>query len=131
MANDLIPFKEDGERVTCTPSTAVVGKRLVTIAGNANADGSYTIAPTGAAGKAFGVACWDAPIGGKVTVVTVASGQIVPITASGAIAAGASVKPGAAGVVVTATAADRSIGICLTGAVDGADAIIHLAHHTA
>lgn len=128
---ELIPFKEDGERVTCTPSTAVIGKRLVTISGDRNADGSYTVAPTGAAGKAFGVACWDASTTQKVTVITVQSGHIVPITASGTIAAGASVKPGAAGVVVTATAADRAVGICLTGAVDGADAIIQLAHHTA
>ena len=131
MANDLIPFKEEGERVTCTPSSAVTGKRLVSISGNNNADGSYTIAPTGAGAKAFGVACWDAAVGQKVTVITVASGQVVPILASGAIAAGASVKPGAAGVVVTATAADRAIGICITGAADATDAMIHLAHHTA
>lgn len=131
MANDLIPYKEDGERVTCTPSAAVTGKRLVSISGERNANGLYTVAHTAAAGKAFGVATWDAPIGGRVTVITVQSGHIVPITASGAIAAGASVKPGANGVVVTAVAADRAIGICLAGAVDGADAMIALAHHTA
>ena len=131
MANDLIPFKEDGDRVTCTPSTAVVGKRLVSISGDRNADGTYTIAPTGAAGKAFGVACWDASTTQKVTVITVVSGNIVPIKGSGVIAAGDSVKPGAAGVVVAATAADRACGICITGAVDGADAMIQLAHHTA
>lgn len=131
MANELIPFKEPGERVTCIASAAVTGKHLVSISGERNANGLYTVAHTGAGGKAFGVACWDAAIGERVTVITVPSGQIVPITASGVIAAGASVKPGAAGVVVSASATDRSCGICLAGAVDGADAIIQLAHHTA
>lgn len=131
MANDLIPFKEEGERVTCTPSAAVTGKRFVSISGDKNADGTYTIAPTGAGGKVFGVACWDAGIGAKVTVITVPSGMHVPVTASGAITAGTSVKSGAAGVAVAATAADKAYGICLSGAADGADAIIQLAHHTA
>ena len=129
--NDLIPFKDEGERVTCIASAAVTGKQFVSISGNVNANGCYTVAPTAAAGKAFGVACWDAAIGAQVTVITIPSGQIVPVKASGVIAAGASVKPGALGVAVAAVATDRAFGICLSGAVDGADAIIQLAHHTA
>ena len=131
MANDLIPFKEDGERVTCIASAAVTGKQFVSISGNKNANGLYTVAPTAAAGKAFGVACWDAAIGEQVTVVTIPSGQIVPVKASGVIAAGASVKPATGGLATSATAADRACGLALSGAVDGADAIIQLAHHTA
>jgi len=131
MDNDLIPFKEDGERVTCTPSAAVTGKRFVSISGDKNADGTYTVAPTGAGGKVFGAATWDASTTQKVTVITVPSGYIVPIVASGVIAAGASVKSGALGVAVAATAADKACGICLSGAVDGADAIIQLTNHIA
>lgn len=131
MPNDLIPFKEDGERVTCTPSTAVVGKTCVTISADKNADGSYTIAPAAAGGKVFGIAAWDCPIGGKVTVVTTTSGHIVPVTTSGIITAGTSVKPAAGGTVVAATALDRACGIALSGAANAADAIIQLAHHTA
>ena len=131
MANDLIPFKEDGERVTCTPTTAVVGKRLVKISGDKNADGTYSIAPCGAGEKAFGVACWDAAIGAKVTVITITSGHIVPVLTGGAITAGASVKSGAAGVVVAATAADKAYGVALSGAADASEAIIQLAHHIA
>jgi predicted RecA/RadA family phage recombinase len=131
MANDLIPFKEDGERVTCTPSTAVVGMTLVVISGNANADGTYTIAPAGAGGKVFGVACWDAPIGGKVTVVTVPSGHIVPILAGAVLAAGVSVTPDASGHAVVAAGDARACGIVITGAADEAYAMIQLAHHTA
>lgn len=131
MANELIPFKEDGERVTCTPTTAVTGKQFVKISGNANADGTYSIAPAGAGEKVFGVAAWDAAIGQKVTVVAITSGHIVPVKASGALTAGVSVKSGALGVAVAATAADKSYGICLTAAADTTDAIIQLAHHIA
>lgn len=131
MANDLIPFKEDAERVTCTPSTNVVGKTCVSISGDRNADGSYTIAPATAGGKIFGIACWDALVGQKVTVITVTSGCIVPVTTSGVVTAGQSVKPAAGGTVIAATALDRSIGIVLNGAASAADAIIQLAHHTA
>lgn len=131
MANELIPFKEHGDRVTCVPSAAVTGKRLVMISAEKNANGCPTIAHTTAGAKAFGVAAWDAAIGGKVTVVTITSGDIVPLIASGAIAAGASVKPGAAGVAVSATAADRACGIALAGAADGAEVMVQLAHHTA
>lgn len=131
MAEQLIPFKEDGERVTCTPTTAVTSKQFVKISGDKNADGTYSIAPCGAGEKAFGVATWDAGIGVKVTVITITSGHIVPVKASGVIAAGASVKSGALGVAVSATAADKSYGLCLSGAVDAADAIIQLAHHIA
>ena len=131
MANDLIPFKESGDRVTCIPSAIVTGKRLVSISGEKNANGCPTIAHTGAAGKPYGVAAWDAPTGGKVTVITIQSGAIVPLIASGAIAAGASVKPGANGVVVSATALDRACGIALAGAVDAAEVMVQLGHHTA
>lgn len=128
---ELIPFKEDGERVTCIASAAVVGKTCVSISGNLNANGCYTVAPATAGGKVFGIAAWDAAIGAQVVVVTTTSGHIVPVTTSGVIAAGASVKPAANATIVTATAAERSCGIALSGAASGADAIIQLAHHTA
>lgn len=128
---ELIPFKEDGERVTCTPSADVTGTTLVSISGDRNADGTYTIAPASAGGKVFGVATWDAATGTKVTVITTTSGHIVPITTSGAVTAGQSIKPAAGGTAVAATAADRACGIVLTGAASGAQAIVQLAHHTA
>lgn len=131
MANDLIPFKEDGERVTCTPSAPVTGKTLVSISGDRQADGTYTIAPAGAGGKVFGVACWDAPAGGRVTVVTIPSGHIVPVTAGAALAAGDSITPEAGGTAVVAAGAARACGIVLTGAADGDDAVVQLVNHTA
>lgn len=129
--NDLIPFKEHAERVTCTPSAAVTGKTFVSISGDKNADGSYTIAPTPAGGKVFGVACWDAAVGKKVTVITIPAGDIVPVTASAALAAGASVASAAGGQAVTAAGGARACGIVVTGAAAGTDAQVHLTNHTA
>lgn len=130
MANDLIPFKEHANRVTCTPSAAVQGKRFVSISGDRQPDGTYTIAPTAAGGKAFGVACWDAPIGGRVTVVTVQAGDIVPVVAGAALTAGQSVMSDADGDAVVATAGATGLGIVLTGCANGADAQVHLTRHS-
>lgn len=130
MANDLIPFKEHANRVTGTPSAAVVGKRFVSISGDRAADGTYTIAPTGNAGKAIGVAAWDAGVGARVTVVTITSGDIVPVKAGAALTAGASVMSDATGQAIVATTGATGLGICLTGCASGADAQILLTRHS-
>jgi hypothetical protein len=127
---DLIPFKEDAQRVTCTPTAAVTGKTLVAISGDRTADGTYSIAPAGDGATVFGVAAWDCAIGALVTVITVTSGQIVPITAGGgAIAAGDSVVPEAGGTIVVAAADVRACGIALTGSAENVDATIQLVAH--
>lgn len=130
MANDLIPFKEHADRITCTPSAAVTGKRFVSISGDRNADGTYTVAPTANAGKALGVAAWDAGIGGKVTVVTINSGDIVPVRAGAALTAGASVMSDATGQAIVATTGATGLGIVMTGCASGADAQIMLSRHS-
>lgn len=134
MANDLIPFKEEASRVTGTPTAAVIGKRFVSISGDKNADGTYSIAPTPAGGKAFGVACWDAAVGQRVTVVVIESGHIVPVTASAVIAAGASITSAADSRAVAAAGAAganvNALGIVLTGAAAGADAQVLLTRHS-
>lgn len=133
--NELIPFKEPADRVTCTPTAAVVGKTFVSISGDKNADGTYSIAPTPAGGKAFGVACWDAAIGVRVTVITLESRTIVPVQAGAAIAAGASVVADAAAKAITAVPAvagavvNRASGIAVTGAAINTDAQILLTRH--
>lgn len=134
MANDLIPFKEDAERVTCTATVAVTGKRFVSISGDRQADGTYSVAPTPAGGKPFGVATWDAAAGRKVTVVVIDSGHIVPVTAVAAIAANTSVVSDATGQATPAAGAAGAVvhasGIALTGAAAGADAMILLTRHS-
>lgn len=131
MADDLIPFKEDAQRVTCTATAAVTGKRFVAITGDKQADGTYSVGPAGAGAKAFGVAAWSAPVGARVTVVVIESGHIVPVRAGAALAANDSVTSNATGEAVVAAAAAGASGIVLTGAAAGADAQVLLARHTA
>lgn len=133
-ANECIPFYEPGARITVDASAAITGKRFVKISGDREAGpalntnttgGNLRAAPAGAGERIFGVASHDAAQEGKVTVLT---GGIVPVTASGAIAAGAEVKVGAAGVAVTSgsTAGTVVVGMCVSAAADGEDAQILL-----
>jgi hypothetical protein len=134
MPNDLIPFKEPADRVTCTATAAVTGKRFVAISGDRQADGTYSVAPAGAGAKVFGVAAFDAAAGRKVTVIAVDSSHIVPVTAGAALAANASVASDAAGAAVAVAGAAGAVvhaqGIALTGAAAGADAQILLTRHS-
>jgi hypothetical protein len=131
MQNELIPFMENAVRVTATASASVAGKTLVSISGDKNADGTYTVGPTGAGEQAFGVASWDALTGAKVTIITISSGMIVPITAGAALTAGDSITADANGAAVVAVADARACGIVLTGAADEADAVVQLTNHIA
>jgi hypothetical protein len=100
-----------GNSLTLTASAAITGGQLVAISGN------KTVAPAGAGSAAWiGVAGNDAASGAKVTVFC---GHVHEVASSGAIAAGANVISGAAGVVVTIGAeADYSkvVGIALSAA---------------
>jgi len=133
MANDAIPFKEDGDELTCVPTIAVQGKHFVVLTGGRNADGLYQIGPAGAGAKVLGVAMWDAAIGQRVTVKTIESGNIMPVVAGAAAlnpndsvvsdANGAAVVPAGAGE-------HHCQGVVLNGAAAGADAEIMLSNHT-
>lgn len=124
--NECIPYKEPAAHVTCTPSTAVTGKRGVAISGAPNADGSFTVAPPAAGSAIFGVAAWDAAIGDKVTVIT-QPGIIIPMTAAANIAVGAQVEVTNTGAVQTLDSG-VAIGTCLKAATTGNDAMIRLFH---
>lgn len=127
--NDLIPFYEHADRLTCTATAAVTGKRFVRISGNKQADGTLSVATAGNAGRAFGVSAWDTAINKRVTVVTVESGDVVPVTAAGVIPADSPVTADAQGRARVAVAGELASGTCLTGAVDGADAMIKLSRY--
>lgn len=142
MANDMIPFYETADRFTGQATATVTGKRMLTISGNrvsgpgipATAQvgasdpvdgGNYRVAHAAAAALSIGVSTWDAASGEKVGVVT---RGIVPVTADGAIAAGAAVEVGTTGKVRT-LAAGVKVGTCMNGAADGEDAeiLLHVA----
>lgn len=110
-----------GENVTGRPTTAVVNRRFVAIAGS-RVGGNVAIAPAAAGGRAFGVAADDAAVRQLVNVLR---GGVVRVTAGGAIAAGAEVEAGAAGVAVTKTSG-VALGYAITGAANNAVAEIAL-----
>lgn len=149
MANDLVPYKEDGDDITGYAVAAITGKRGVQIAaakpvgekaeGNpgliasgtpTGGGGTYRVAlPSGAganggAGKMiFGVSKYDQTVIGKL--VGIIRGGIVPITASAAITAGQGVQIAADGTVVPFTTGVM-IGIACDDCANGADCEVAL-----
>lgn len=116
LANQCIPFFEDGDELTVFASAAVLGSRFCAISGNMQADGTPTVAPPAAAGRVFGVNHYDVAIG-KRGGVWRDRGMIVPVTtgaASGAMAAFAEVQVDATGAVVP-LAAGVAVGFLVDG----------------
>ncbi|MDN3309568.1 DUF2190 family protein [Microbacterium oryzae] len=114
---DYLPKFKPGQSVTFTASADVTGGRLVAITGN------RTVGPAGADSAAVvGVAGFDAKAGERVTVFTRAGG-VHPLTANGAIAAGAQVSSAASGKVQTIGTTTNPIGLALEAAAADNDVI--------
>src|SRR5205814_373513 len=111
MAEYLPLFDDPTESVTRTASNNITGGRLVKVSG----DNTVT-ETTAAADDWLGIAAFDTPSGGLVTVF---SGGIQRPTASGAITAGATVVSAAGGRVAAGTGAG-AVGLALKAAADGA-----------
>lgn len=121
---DYLPSFKPGQAITLKASAAITGGQLVEVTG------SGTVGPAGAAStKVVGVAGFDAATNDNVTVY---SGGVQHVTASGAVTAGDVVIAAAAGqvstlaAVTTPTAADVTntraiLGVALTTAANGAD----------
>lgn len=106
---DYTPVQNPGNEFTFTTSAAVTGGQLVALTG------AMTVGPAGAdASKVVGVAAFDAPSGGRVTVFV--GGMVHETNAGGTIAAMDNLASGAAGVVVTQGAAVNRVGMALTAA---------------
>ncbi|WP_020393452.1 capsid cement protein [Kribbella catacumbae] len=118
--NTCLPLYEPGRDVTAKALTAVIGKRVVAIAGNGSVPNPL-VAHAAAAAKAFGVAAYDAPAGDEVPIIR---GGIVPIKAAAAITANAEVEVGAAGQVIP-KAAGIAVGYAIFDAANGADCFVH------
>lgn len=128
---DAIPYYEDGDELTGTATAAITGKTFVRISGDKQADGTLSLAPAGAGAVAIGVAMFDAAVGQRVTIHTINSGNVMPVTAGAApLAAGARVASDAAAHAVAAGAGAPALGIVLTGAAAGADAMVSLSYCT-
>lgn len=113
---DYLPRYAPGQSLPLSASAAVVGGQVVVVTG----DGE--VGPAGANATAtLGVAGYDAAEGGRLTVYR---GGVHKLKAAGAVAAGDRVGTGAAGTV--ATAATNKIGTVISGAADGALALVAL-----
>lgn len=111
---DHIPHFQPGAAITLATSAQVTGGQLLVVSGN------DTVAPSSASSGAWiGVAAFDAANGAKVTVL---SGCVSELAASGAIAAGSPVVAAASGAVAAIGAGtDYSavVGIALSAAAGG------------
>lgn len=142
-ANEVIPFKEDGHRLTVQANTAITGKRFIRPTANrvsgpgipATAQvgasdpvdgGNYLFGHCGAGQKAAGVSTWDAAVGEKTGCIR---HGVVPVTVGvAALAVGVEVQSDANGMAVVwdGTVAGRPNGQVMSGAAAGADAEILL-----
>lgn len=120
---DTTPKWTPGESVTCHVEADVIGGRFVDISGP-RVEGNIQVSPAGAAGNAFGVAARDKVAGVKVMVYC-APGQIVPVRAGEAIAAGEEIEVGAAGVAMV-LAAGVAVARAVDDAANGADCLVKL-----
>lgn len=126
--NDLIPFHTPGDAITAIASGAVTGKRLVAIAGAAEA-GQVKVAKCGAGNRAFGVAARDKADGATVLVWR-PDGGIYPVTAGDAIDANTPLASDADGKVVPAGPGDVVVAWALDDAAEDEDAMVELVKGT-
>lgn len=132
-ANECIPYKSLADTITAKCSAAVVGKRFVVVSGDrtggggGGAEGStttgvglstdpdnvYKIKQAGAKVAALGVAAYDAAENALVKVFARGVGNILPITAGGAFAAGEEVESDAEGRAVK-LAEGKALGMAMT-----------------
>lgn len=131
-SGSLVPFFEEADFVTCTATLAVLGKQLVKISGDLQSDGTYSVAPCGAGDIAIAVASYNAVAGQKVAVAMIDGvDSILPLVASGAVAAGDHLTTAAAGAAITTTTAGaKCYAIALASAASGADIQAIMTRHT-
>lgn len=132
---DAIPYFKPGQDflALCNQAGGVSGKRFVMVNANqesgpglsATGEGSnYKVGYPSAGGAAIGVAKYDAVQNAKIGVMR---GGIVPVTASGAIAAGGPVKADATGKAVAQGGTGIILGYAMSGCADTEDCQVALA----
>lgn len=122
--NVAAPLFRPAHHVTARTTATVIGKRFVAVSADMDTDGVIRVAHAGAGAAAFGVASADAATGELLLVLRQG---IMPVTAGGAIAAGAQVEIDSAGRAVT-LASGRPVGQAVESATTGNDVIVALGH---
>jgi len=116
---EYLPIRTPGDALVSTASTSITGGTIVAVSGNG------TVATAGATALNWiGVAAFDAVSGDSVTVYT---GGVQEVTASGAITAGDLVVTAASGQVSTLAAVSTPT----AGDVTGTRAVVGVALTTA
>ncbi|MBF6315041.1 capsid cement protein [Nocardia farcinica] len=122
MANEAAPLFRPGKDITGLATAAITGKTFVDVSANRGADGLIRVATAAAGARAFGVAAADIASGGHGAILR---GGVVPVTAGGAIAAGAEVEVGASGRAVT-LASGKAVGKAVETGTNGNDVFVAL-----
>lgn len=140
MANDLIPWVEDADRIPCQATAAVGGKRFVKpsaartsgplipataqVGASDPTDGGRIQAAQCVAGDhSIGVSSWDAAIGEAFTAVS--EGIVPVVTGAANLAAGVAVQSDANGAAIL-LAAGVKLGVTVDASLAGADAQVKL-----
>lgn len=125
MANEAVPLYRPGGDLSCTTTAAVTGKTFAGVSATRDATtGKIKVATCTAAARALGVFAYDAASGAGVPVIA-GPGVILPVTAGGAITAGAQVEVGSGGKAV-ALASGIAVGLALETGSNNNDCMIRL-----
>lgn len=126
--NPAVPYWDNAETVTARAGAAITGKRFVGISGPMTEEQPTMThaAAVGARAARTGVSAYDAPAGGNVTVYS--GTQVMPVTASVAIAAGDSIYAIADGRATNVAGTNpEPLGVAYGDAAIGADCPVKLA----
>lgn len=133
MANECIPLYRPGSDITAVAGGAITGKTFVKVSAGLNPGNAVTgtsstlvtVVTNTAAGKAFGVATYDAASGARLPIIC-GPGHVVPVTSGAAVAAGAEVESDASGRAIT-LAAGKPLGMALSASTGaGQDLFVRL-----
>jgi hypothetical protein len=120
---ESIPKHRPGAGITGHAGAAITGARLLAVTGPP-VGGRPQVAHAGAGVRTIGVATNDTAAGAPVGIHS-AQGQIVPVEAGVAIAAGQEVESNATGQAVP-LAAGISAGLCVEGGAAAAQVLVKL-----
>lgn len=127
MATSHTLYRPEGD-LTAITTAAVTGATFVAISAdkinNLALSGTVQVATAATGGVVLGVARQDAPSGGLVQVVH-ENGNVLEVTADGAITAGDEVQVGTAGKAATKSTG-RAVGLAIATAADGDLALIRI-----
>jgi hypothetical protein len=109
---------DPGQDITCVVTAPVTQRQFVVVSADRDAtSGNVSVAPATAGSRPLGVAAWSSP---AATLVRVARGGVLKVTAGGNITAGDPIAVGANGTAVTAAGSAVVVGLAIASALSTA-----------